>query len=66
MIKVNLQRRTSGDRRNYSPHLHIPERRILKNRRKSGKLADSPKHMIKFEKDSQDKSETLANFRLSQ
>jgi len=53
MIEVKCERRTSRDRRNYSPHLHIPERRRLKDRRKSGNLANSPNHIIKFEKDTQ-------------
>lgn len=34
MTKMKCDRRTGGNRRTYSPHLHIPERRSGKDRRK--------------------------------
>ena len=40
MIEVNCEKRILMDRRNYSPHWHIPERRKGKDRRESDNLAN--------------------------
>jgi hypothetical protein len=61
MPEVKYDRRTGNDRRNFSPHIHITERRSGKDQRKSIALKNRLNHISKFEENTQHISDCLKN-----